>query len=1162
MLYTATDSTRIDFTVPSDRALHRIIVDPDVKSVEVWLGNKRIEQLATYIKGAKAEKAFTTPSNLTTSLQCSANIEASSIWSDFVFNQVGNVGNQAPAGIPSTFGKIEKLDPLPVSHYMSERESHMIEQWAGHVVEATQPNDIVPDTPVDDEGPKKVGRSRRVKKEDDDEDEGNDDRQDLFSPVPLAEPRSMSDALNLQYNAQKAKVGRTRIKKIEEDDEEVESEDGFQDRVSVRDTQQSEDTWTYTPLPGKNNFRSPKTPSGNRPGTLRQVREDSDDEVEGNGMTSPIPDPDEPFGWDQASPWVSSPVQVEQAEISNDWDAGIYPQMSSFNGNNAASKEKQRPVDPLDWTKSQNNFVHDARSDANATLTVESWSNFANEAAKGDHGNMATGWGRNRSRGNGKHDQRSHNTPTRGAAQSHGRDKGNGRHNPQTSHREVAGSSSRRNRGSRGSGSSTRTRGRGTQSGRGDNKFGVLAVDTLVDISESEVGEAQSATSPPGYKHSQRSESQVASADKPITEDLIDISASEDVGNRPVPPPPGYGTWTGLDLHSQVGSHRLRSSAASHRSASASVVSQNVPSIPNTGEYYVNTQNPGMNLIEMSRRRIEQLQKARQEEASRDTRSEHLQEDDEASTRTYHRTMNQQAKKPQQKKKEAEQKKAELLQNAWGTNKPSSQAKANTSTTASLSPLANGSDMSAAKKKLLRTKEAMAQSDSQAANEEQITLQNDTFIAALTPVLKAARAFPGSLKFEVQLGQFLSPSPEGAYQPRCVTVNQWHKLYDSQQGRLAPARTFTNILTRNGADVDHILKLRQQGGGGTRLFQHDNPGRFDIRFEFHCQGKHNDEFKLVINPRGEYRIERPFRKIGQVNLHVPAQVWDAAGLLTGSIGFPEEQALKDAADELAKSIYIPQGRKEIEISYLLPSSNEFAVKRVVMRRVSRHMCAIMDKNDVQLQITEVQRLYVERRSSGTYCTYASAYDKMVEQMMIHFEVSLISESIERALAANADLAVGDVTSAWTADSLLQPWRTRALLEVTHMVLSKSDGVGFHNVGSAVFFLNQNSVLGGGSAVAFGTSQMVPVPNQQETTALAAITQNAQAAAAVAAAINVPGVRGGVAQPHVMSQGYALGYGGAKIPLPGFAPGEGDAVVPDDSASQAPGGQGQVIPGFW
>ena len=332
------------------------------------------------------------------------------------------------------------------------------------------------------------------------------------------------------------------------------------------------------------------------------------------------------------------------------------------------------------------------------------------------------------------------------------------------------------------------------------------------------------------------------------------------------------------------------------------------------------------------------------------------------------------------------------------------------------------------------------------------------------------------------------------------------------------------------------------------MFHQDNPGRYGLRLEFHCQGKNNDDFKLVFDAKGKYEIERPFRKIAQVNLHVPGQIWDGAGMLTGSTKFGEEPALEAAADELAKSVFIPEGRKEIEISYRLPSSNEFAVKRIVMRRISRHVCAMLDKHDVQLQITEVQRLFVERRAGGRYLAYASKYEKMVQQMMIHFEVSLLSESIERAMSANANMAVGDVTTAWTEDSLLQKWRTKALLEVTHMVLSKIDGVGFHNVGSAVFFLGQESVLAGGSAVAIGSAAQ-----NQPVTKLA--SQNVQAV------INVPGVRGGVAQP--ASQGYALGYGGARIPIPGL--GEAEAVVPDDSASQAPPTgevQGQVMPGFW
>lgn len=96
-------------------------------------------------------------------------------------------------------------------------------------------------------------------------------------------------------------------------------------------------------------------------------------------------------------------------------------------------------------------------------------------------------------------------------------------------------------------------------------------------------------------------------------------------------------------------------------------------------------------------------------------------------------------------------------------------------------------------------------------------------------------------------------------------------------------------------------------------------------------------------------------------------------------------------------------------------------------------------------------------------------------------------------------------------------------------------------------------------------------NQFQSMTKAVTQQNNAAALAV---INVPGVRGGVAQP--ANHGYALGYGGARIPIPGFTGKEApEAVLPDDSASQVPEreekqgrGQGQsqsqsqILQGFW
>jgi hypothetical protein len=1124
MLFTATDNTRIDFTLPSDTALRRIIVDPDVKSVGVWLGNKCIEQLATYIKGARVEQAFSTPNNLTNTLQCSPNVESSSIWSDFNFSQVGDAGNWAQVGVASGFPKIEKLDPLPISHYMTETESHMIEQWAGHVVESLDPNTIIPDSPIEGDGQKKPGRSRRIKIVDDDEEEEDDDEQSLPVPLPVNTSNSMNDALNSQFNAQKVKFGRTRVLRIDEEEEDEDDED-FGDKVSSGGAEER-NTRTYPPLADSNAYPSRSMPSMRKHGRQRMVKVDSDDGEEENGWPSPDREP---------------------KKQPSDWDDTIYPAISSFGTSNDFTGKQLKTAKCHDTVPLPKNPVSHRSSGLKPGLSTDELGTRGEDQGRGETSTRKV---------LGLHQAASTPHP----ASSRGRGWGSGRHDPHTPSQQSRGRpNTRGSRASRGGPPSGRGRGRGTSAGRGGNKFGALADDPLVDISESEVVDPQLIPPPPGFEcnsHMERQNvpdvpTQAHVNDASLDADLIDVSTPEVLGNRHVAPPPGFESLRVAGKFAEATTQRNCSPVASrHGSSPASKSSRSVPSALNTGAFYVNTSKPGMNLIEMSRRRVEELHKAGGEAAPLDTSTENLQEVDESSTRIYHRTMNQQAKKPTPKKKDVEQKRAEALQAAWGAAAPPSQAKPSSLTAASSARNIEASDMSAAKKRLLRGKETMASSHPEAANREQTELQNDQFVAALMPVFKAARAFPGVLKFELQLGQFLSPSPEGAYQPKCVTVNQWHRLYDSAQGRLASARTFTNILTRNGADIDHILKLKIPSGGGSKIFHHDNPGRYGLRLEFHCQGKNNDDFKLVLDSKGRYEIERPFREIAQVNLHVPGQIWDAAGMLTGSTQFAEEQALKDAAEELAKSVFIPEGRKEIEISYRLPSSNEFAVKRIVMRRISRHMCSMLDKHDVQLQITEVQRLFVERRAGGRYLAYASKYEKMVQQMMIHFEVSLLSESIERAMSANANLAIGDITSAWTEDSLLQKWRTRALLEVSHMVVSKIDGVGFHNIGSAVFFLGQNSVLGGGSAVAIGSA----VQNQSMTKLA---TQNVQAV------INVPGVRGGVAQP--ASQGYALGYGGARIPIPGL--GEADAaVVPDDSASQAPPrGEtqgGQVMPGFW
>jgi hypothetical protein len=331
MLSAATDNTRIDFTLPSDNALRRIIVDPDIKPVGVWLGNKHIEQVATYIKSAKAEHAFVTPSNLTTTHQCSTSIGISDIWSNFTFTHVGDARNQASLGEASRSGSesAEKLDPLPVSHYMTETESHFIEQWAGHVVEAADPNETIPDMPISGEEQNRFGRTRRVKVAEDDEDE-EDDEPSTPVQLPFATPRTINDALNLHFNAQKAKVGRTRIKKTDKDEEEDEEQDESQDKAPVNNSE-AHDTWTYPPAAKSTGFGYSHMQSNKKPGRQRVVKEDSDDEDEDNDSDRPLRVKEHISPVDKAS---MNPVGTNldspdnTSDTSNGWNVTIAPEIS------------------------------------------------------------------------------------------------------------------------------------------------------------------------------------------------------------------------------------------------------------------------------------------------------------------------------------------------------------------------------------------------------------------------------------------------------------------------------------------------------------------------------------------------------------------------------------------------------------------------------------------------------------------------------------------------------------------------------------------------------------------------------------------------------------------------------------------------------------------
>ena len=599
----------------------------------------------------------------------------------------------------------------------------------------------------------------------------------------------------------------------------------------------------------------------------------------------------------------------------------------------------------------------------------------------------------------------------------------------------------------------------------------------------------------------------------------------------------------------------------------------------NSGASYVNTFNPPADWAKLENERLAGLFKMQEETrekkrlereaerlrnetrlqsrtASSRGRSQQMQSADEMSSRQYHSTMRQQAPKPGKKRKQAAKKltdkeRKQKIDNLLG-NSSASEA-----STKPMPPTASGVEvMSSRKKQALKNNPDVDPVAAAHLTASQLTSkQTSNLIQYLNPLFAASQAFPGQLKFEIQLGQVLIAKTKNlvAEDVQLFSMKNWESAFSPPAGTQQPvATTFTNILTRNGHDIDRILQMKSSRGPGGRapekLFDQLNPGPLEICYEFHCQSKESAEFWVIIDSAGNYSIRKSTSTIGTVNLHYPANIWDARAILHGTAEFcePEEETACVVASFM-DSVYVP-AEKSLCITYRQPAENDMTVRSVTAKRTSLHNCQTMDGCDFQLQVVEVKDLFHRFHNKDKKLTQAfeKAYPEMLEQDRIHYEVSIVHKHINNLLKQNQSLQTGDLTTGFsTGKNLLKPRFISEMLDLVSHIVSKVDWAGVHNNGTLARTMQEDQDL------AARVATTVP-GTRRPTPSFAGMTSTPGPGTAMRT--DVHGIRiNTMAEMGYNADGkpVLIGMGGAMIPITA----EGDdlqipasELAPNDSAS--------------
>ncbi|KAL3465283.1 hypothetical protein BJX64DRAFT_285536 [Aspergillus heterothallicus] len=304
---------------------------------------------------------------------------------------------------------------------------------------------------------------------------------------------------------------------------------------------------------------------------------------------------------------------------------------------------------------------------------------------------------------------------------------------------------------------------------------------------------------------------------------------------------------------------------------------------------------------------------------------------------------------------------------------------------------------------------------------------------------------------------------------------------------------------------------RSKAEGKSRIFEQDY-SYYNVSYEFHCITRTGGLLIVALGEDGKYTIRNPSSVLGAVNLHFPKQIWDARAVVDSTAQYHPEinPEFDEAVKFLVDHVSIP-ATKTIRISTSLPNENKPTIKKVFMKRWTRHrfirpgeLSRDLDKGsdhgsqvgsiertdtqDIFLQVTEVQDLLIHvDNKEDPRCVRAEckATVEMTRDGRLWYEVSLVSPALEAILKANMSLEVGERTKDWRAADLLGEHAALCgedssdsvaanpvamaigaggvanLVELAKTLVPKIDGVGFSNA--------ERTATGGNTEVSNGKS---------------------------------------------------------------------------------------------
>ncbi|OKL58601.1 hypothetical protein UA08_06103 [Talaromyces atroroseus] len=298
---------------------------------------------------------------------------------------------------------------------------------------------------------------------------------------------------------------------------------------------------------------------------------------------------------------------------------------------------------------------------------------------------------------------------------------------------------------------------------------------------------------------------------------------------------------------------------------------------------------------------------------------------------------------------------------------------------------------------------------------------------AMQPALEAAKCFPGKLELEVHV-ELIAVAPLSDYRNinKDISLDEWREFFQPQDTRPLASFWIWHKLTASGVDVDSVVDLEWSKKGAERMFE-EQAADWGIAYEYHCRTKNGFAFVITLNEHGQASFQQAESALGSSTIHFPHRTWDLNLILKGAMNFyhhRQDPHLEATINDFVKSISLQSGNS-LTIYCTEPANGLFSVEKILMKRWARHKHLPIDrevKSGLMLKVLEVQEFTTGRNPS--HPTLVRGRIPILERQewaskkRLWFEVSIVSDEIQKLLVSNQDLELGQKTRKWNPTDLL------------------------------------------------------------------------------------------------------------------------------------------------